>query len=77
MQCSCSSLCGFHIQIHFLKHGVSSKEKTVDIVVVTEQDVEKEDSGLRRRTSKEESFKRKIVFDLKFSSETSMYCSPY
>ena len=63
--------------MHFLKHRVSSKEKNIDIVMVTEQDAAKEDSGLRRRTSKEESFKRKIVFDLKFSSETSIYYSPY
>ena len=63
--------------MYFLKHHVSSKEKNVDIVVVTEQDAEKEDSDLRRRTSKEESFKRKIVFDLKFSCETSIYYSPY
>ena len=77
MQCPCRSLCGLHIQMHFLNHCVSSKEKNLDAVVVTEQDAEEEDSGLRRRTSKEVSFKRKIVFDPKFSSETSIYYSPY
>jgi vacuolar-type H+-ATPase subunit F/Vma7 len=45
--------------MHFLKHRVSSKEKNLDIVVVTEQDAEKEDSDLRRRTSKEDVSKEK------------------